>query len=114
MGLDAILTYGFLQRAFLSGIFIAVACSLLGVFLILRRDSMIGHGLSHITFAGIALGLFLNVLPLLTALIVAVLTSLVIMFIKQRAGLHGDTAIAVFSSLGLAAVSYTHLRAHET
>lgn len=102
MGLDAILTYGFLQRAFLSGIFIAVACSLLGVFLILRRDSMIGHGLSHITFAGIALGLFLNVLPLLTALVVAVLTSLVIMFIKQRAGLHGDTAIAIFSSLGLA------------
>jgi zinc transport system permease protein len=102
MGLDALMTYGFLQRAFLSGLFIAVACALLGVFLILRRDAMIGHGLSHITFAGIALGLFLNVLPLLTALIVAVLTALVIMFIKQRAGLHGDTAIAIFSSLGLA------------
>ena len=102
MGLSSLLTYGFLQRAFLSGIFIAVACALLGVFLILRKDSMIGHGLAHITFAGIALGLLINVLPLITALAVAVLTAVLIMVIKQRAGLHGDTAIAIFSSLGLA------------
>lgn len=100
--MGALFAYGFLQRAFIAGIFIAVACALLGVFLILRRESMIGHGLSHITFAGIALGLLLDVLPLLTALVVAVLTAVIILFIKERAGLHGDTAIAIFSSVGLA------------
>lgn len=100
--MDAFFLYGFLQRAFLAGIFIAIACALLGVFLILRRDAMIGHGLAHVTFAGVALGLFLNVMPLVVALIVAVGASLIIMKLKVKAGLHGDTAIAIFSSVGFA------------
>jgi len=100
--MDAFLTYGFLQRALLAGIFVAIACAVLGVFLILRRDAMIGHGLAHVTFAGVALGLFLKVMPLLAALIIAVLTALGIMKLKERAGLYGDTAIAVFSSTGFA------------
>jgi zinc transport system permease protein len=100
--MDAFLTYGFLQRALLAGIFIAVACALLGVFLILRRDSMIGHGLAHISFAGVALGLFLKIIPLGVALVVAVIAALGIMKLKEKAGLYGDTAIAIFSSVGLA------------
>jgi zinc transport system permease protein len=100
--MDAIFLYGFLQRAFLAGIFIAIACALLGVFLILRKDAMIGHGLAHVTFAGVALGLFLNVMPLAAALVIAVAASLLIMKLKVKAGLHGDTAIAIFSSVGFA------------
>jgi len=100
--MDAIFLYGFLQRAFLAGIFIAIACALLGVFLILRRDAMIGHGLAHVTFAGVALGLFLNVMPLAVALVVAVGASVLIMKLRVKAGLHGDTAIAIFSSAGFA------------
>ncbi|MBS3818117.1 metal ABC transporter permease [bacterium] len=100
--MEGLLTYEFLQRAFIAGIFVAVACAFLSVFLILKRDSMIGHGLAHVTFAGVALGLFLNILPLATALGVAVLTALLIMRIKERAGLYGDTAIAIFSSVGFA------------
>lgn len=94
--------YGFLQRALVAGLFIAVACAVLGVFLILRKDAMIGHGLSHIAFAGVALGLFLNVLPLVAALAVSVVGALAIMRLKNKAGLYGDTAIGIFSSLGLA------------
>ncbi len=100
--MDAFFTYGFLQRALLAGVFIAVACAFLGVFLILRRDSMIGHGLAHITFAGVALGLFLKIIPLGVALVVAVVAALGIMKLKEKAGLYGDTAIAIFSSVGLA------------
>lgn len=100
--MDAFFLYGFLQRALLAGVFIAIACALLGIFLILRRDAMIGHGLAHVTFAGVALGLFLNVMPLATALFVAVAASLIIMKLKVKAGLHGDTAIAIFSSVGFA------------
>jgi zinc transport system permease protein len=98
----ALLHYGFLQRAALAGVFVAVACAVLGVFLILRKDAMIGHGLSHIAFAGVALGLLLNVLPLAAALAVSVLAALGILRLRERAGLHGDTAIGVLSSLGLA------------
>ncbi len=63
---------------------------------------MIGHGLAHVTFAGVALGLFLNVMPLAMALFIAVAASLVIMKLKDKVGLHGDTAIAIFSSVGFA------------
>ncbi|HOW85420.1 MAG TPA: metal ABC transporter permease [Candidatus Aminicenantes bacterium] len=100
--MHALFAYGFLQRAFLAGVFVAVACAVLGVFLVLRKDAMIGHGLSHIAFAGVALGLFLNVLPLAAALAVSVAAALAMVKLKDRAGLHGDTAIGIFSSLGLA------------
>ncbi|MGA2585780.1 MAG: metal ABC transporter permease [Candidatus Aminicenantales bacterium] len=100
--MQALLTYGFLHRALLAGIFIALACAVLGVFLLLRRDAMIGHGLAHITFAGVALGLFLRVMPLAVALVFSILASLVIMKLKESAGLHGDTAIAVVSSVAMA------------
>jgi len=100
--MQALFAYGFLQRALLAGVLIAVACAVLGVFLILRKDAMIGHGLSHIAFAGVALGLFLHVLPLAAALVVAVAAAIGIVKLKGRAGLHGDTAIGIFSSLGLA------------
>lgn len=100
--MQALLAYGFLQRALLAGILIAVACAVLGLFLVLRKDAMIGHGLAHIAFAGVALGLFLGVLPLAAALAVAVAAAVAVMRLKDRAGLHGDTAIGIFSSLGLA------------
>jgi zinc transport system permease protein len=100
--MEAFLNYGFLQRALLAGLFVGLACAILGLFLILRRDAMIGHGLAHVTFGGVALGLFLNVLPLAAALGVALLASLAIMKLKEKAGLHGDTAIGIFSSVGMA------------
>ncbi len=100
--MEAFLSYGFLQRALFAGIFVAIACALLGVFLILRRDAMIGHGLAHVTFAGVALGLFLRIIPLAVALVIAVLAALGIMKLKEKAGIYGDTAIAIFSSVGLA------------
>ncbi len=100
--MEALFNYGFFQRALLAGLFVALACAILGLFLLLRKDAMIGHGLAHVTFGGVALGLFLNVLPLATALVVAVLASWAIMKLKERAGLHGDTAIGIFSSVGMA------------
>ena len=86
----------------MAGVFVALACALLGVFLILRRDAMIGHGLAHIMFAGVALGLLLNVLPLLAALVVGIIAALAIMSLKEKAGVYGDTAIAIMSSIGFA------------
>jgi zinc transport system permease protein len=101
--MTAFFAFGFLQRALLAGLAIALACALLGVFLLLRKDAMIGHGLAHITFAGVALGLFLQIMPLTVALAFAVGASLGIMKLKESAGLYGDTAIAVVSSVGMAA-----------
>ncbi len=97
-----ILAYSFMQRALLAGLLIAVACSVLGVFLILRRDAMLGHGLAEVAFGGIALGLFLHVLPLASAVAVAVLGALGMLRLKEKAGIHGDTAIGIMASCGMA------------
>jgi zinc transport system permease protein len=100
--MDAFLTYGFLQRALVAGIFIGQACAVLGVFLLLRKDAMIGHGLSHITFAGVSLAFLLHALPLPVAMVFSAAASIGILKLKESAGLHGDTAIAITSSVGMA------------
>lgn len=64
---------------------------------------MIGHGLAHMTFGGVALGLFVNVLPVVTALVVAIFSALGILKLREKAGVYEDTAIAIFSSIGMAA-----------
>ena len=100
--MDAILSFGFLQRALLAGAFISVACAVLGVFLVLRKDAMVGHGLSHVAFAGVALGLLLKTVPLAMALATAAVAALGLMKLKEKAGLYGDTALGIISSVGLA------------
>ena len=96
-----IFQYDFMQRAFIAGIMIAIICSAMGTFIVLKRLSMIGDGLSHIALGGIALGLFLGVYPVISALIFSVLSALGINNLK-RAKIYGDLAIAIFFSTGLA------------
>jgi zinc transport system permease protein len=100
--METLFSYAFMQRAFLAGFLISLTCGILGVFLVLRRDAMIGHGLAHVTFGGIALGLLLYMSPILVALGVAVFSALGIVKLKEKAGLYGDTAIGIISSLGMA------------
>ncbi|MFY9795129.1 MAG: metal ABC transporter permease, partial [Candidatus Nitrosopolaris sp.] len=64
-----ILQYSFMQRALLSGVVVAATCSVVGLFLVLRRQSLFGDALSHVAFGGIAVGLFTNIYPLWTALV---------------------------------------------
>ncbi|MDD5337281.1 MAG: metal ABC transporter permease [Candidatus ainarchaeum sp.] len=96
-----ILQYSFMQNALIAGVLIAVICSVMGVFLVLRRMSLIGDGLAHISFGGIAAGFFFGVYPLLSALIFAVLAAFGIERLKKMK-VYGDAAIAIFFSFGLA------------
>jgi zinc transport system permease protein len=96
------LQYGFIQRALLCGSFIALLCSTLGVILVLRRFSLIGDGLAHVTFGSVALGLFFRVYPLYVSIPLVMLCSLGILKLTQRARLYGDAAIGVVSSFGIA------------
>ncbi|MBW2645028.1 MAG: metal ABC transporter permease [Deltaproteobacteria bacterium] len=91
-----------MQRALIAGLAVAVTCAILGVFLVLRKDAMIGHGLAHVTFGGVALGLFLQVTPILAAMAVSILAALGILKLKEKAGLYEDTALGIFSSVGMA------------
>ena len=101
--INEMLTYNFMQRAFISGIFIAIACSLLGTFLVLRRYALIGDGIAHISFGGIALGLLFKINPFFSALIFSLIGSISIINIKEKLRLYGDTSIGIVShaSLGI-------------
>jgi len=97
-----ILQYSFMQRALLSGVVVAATCSVMGLFLVLRRQSLFGDALSHVAFGGIAVGLFTNIYPLWTALVVSVLASLGITKLRQSTKIPPDAAVAVMLSSGLA------------
>ena len=106
MDISEIFSYGFMLRALLAGSLIAVLCSVLGCFLVLRRLSLIGDGLAHVTFGSVALALFFRLYgatALLVSLPVVMLSSLGIMRLTERARLSGDAAIGIVSSLGIAA-----------
>lgn len=97
-----ILSYGFMQRALITGIIVSVTCAMIGLFLVLKRYSLFGDALSHMTFGGIALGFFLNIYPIWTALVVAVSAALGITKLRKSTKISGDAAIAVMLSSGLA------------
>lgn len=106
MNLLDILSYGFIQRALLAGTLIAVLCSVLGVFLVLRRMSLIGDGLAHVTFGSTAIALALKLYSaasLLVSLPIVLLASLGILKLTEKARLSGDAAIGIVSSLGISA-----------
>jgi zinc transport system permease protein len=100
-----ILHYAFLQRALLAGTLIAVLCSVLGVFLVLRRLSLIGDGLAHVTFGSVALALlfrFQSVYTAIAAIPCVLLSAIGILKIAEKAKIYGDAAIGIVSSLGIA------------
>ncbi len=96
------LNHGFIQRALIAGVFIAILCSTLGVFLVLRNLSYIGDGLSHVTFGSVALGILFKTYPLYVAIPVVMLGALAIMKIKEKTRLFSDATIGIISSLGVA------------
>jgi zinc transport system permease protein len=95
-----LLGYRFFQNAIIGGSVAALVCALIGLFIILRKESMIGDGIAHISFGGIALGLFLGINPLITALITSVIGVLIINYIRRRGLAQSDSAIAVMLSIG--------------
>jgi len=97
-----ILQFGFIQRALISGIAVAVSCSVIGLFLVLRRQALYGDALSHVAFGGIAIGFFTNIYPIWTAFAVSVLASLGITKLRQSTKIPADSAVAVLLSAGLA------------
>lgn len=95
------LQYAFIQKAFLAGSCMAVICSVLGLFLVLRKMSLIGDGLSHVSFGAIALGLFLGIYPYYAAVPIAIIASILILKISEKARVYGDAAIGIVSAIGI-------------
>jgi ABC-type Mn2+/Zn2+ transport system permease subunit len=103
------LSYGFIQRALLTGAVLGVTCALLGVFVVLRRMAFIGVGISHAALGGVAIGLLAGLPPVAAAGVFSVIVAWVIGWITRRGEVSEDTAIGVFfptaMALGVALIS---------
>ena len=95
-------SYAFMVRALLAGALIAIPAALVGVSLVLRRNAMIGDGLSHAAFGAFAVATVLGAAPLVVALPVAVIASFLIIRLSKNKKVYGDAAIAVLSASSLA------------
>lgn len=105
MSLGEILSFEFIQRAILAGILIGTVCSILGIFLVLRRMSLIGDGLAHITFGSVAIVLLIGISPFyitLASLPLVMISSLAILKLTRSKKIQGDAAIGIVSSIGIA------------
>ncbi len=97
-----ILEFGFMQRALIAGVAVAITTSVIGLFLVLRRNSLFGDALSHVAFGGIAVGLVANVYPLWIGMAFSVLGALGITKLRQSAKIPADATVAVLLAGGLA------------
>ncbi|WP_454191923.1 metal ABC transporter permease [Paenibacillus sp. Marseille-Q7038] len=100
-----ILTSDFFQRALVGGIFIGITAPLIGLFLVLRRLSMIGDTLSHVTIAGVAFGFLIGVYPIAAGLVFAVIASFGIEKLRKAYKSYAELSIAIIMSGGVALAS---------
>lgn len=92
----------FMQRALAAGLVVGLIAPLIGAFLVQRRLSLLGDGIGHLAFAGVAVGLAAGVAPLPTALAISVAGALAVEALRRR-GIAGDLVLAFLFYVGIAA-----------
>ena len=102
MSLTLMLTYPFMQRALIAGTLVSLCAALLGVPLVLKRYSMIGDGLSHVSFGALAIAVALGFTPLYFSIPVVILAAFFLLRLATNPRWNSDAAIAVMSASALA------------
>ena len=95
-------SYSFMVKAFICGILISFCASLIGVTLVLKRNSMIGDGLSHVGFGAFAIATAFGFAPLWFAIPIVIILSFFVLQLSDNTKIHGDAAIALLSASSLA------------
>ena len=94
--------FQFMQNAMIAGVFIAISCAIIGVFLVLHKFSMIGDGLAHVSLATVAIGLLIGVSPIYVSIPLVMGASLFILKLSQKSNVWGDSAIGFVASVSVA------------
>jgi zinc transport system permease protein len=93
----------YMQLALVAGLVVGLTAPLMGTFVVQRRMSLMGDGIGHLAFAGVAGGVLVGVWPVWSALVVAVIGALVVERLRSRGAASGDLALAIFFYGGIAA-----------
>lgn len=111
-----IFQYDFIIRGIIAGVIIAIVAPIIGIFLVLKRYSLIADTLAHVSLAGISLGLLLGLNPIITALGSSVISSIAIEKLRTSKKVYGESALALFlsGSLALAIVLLSFARGFNT
>jgi zinc transport system permease protein len=96
------LQYEFMRNALMAGLLAAVACGIIGVYVVVKRVVFISGGIAHASFGGIGLGYFLGINPVLGALFFTLASALGMGVVARRTRLPEDTAIGILWAMGMA------------
>jgi len=97
-----VLQYQFMQNALLAGLLAAVACGIVGVYVVVKKVVFISGGIAHASFGGIGLGYLLGINPVLGAMFFTIASSLGIGLVTRRTRLPEDTAVGILWAMGMA------------
>lgn len=100
--MPSIFSYQFFQNALGASLLTAVICGLVGAYIVVRRIVFVSGGITHASFGGIGLGLYLGINPILSAAGAAVLAAFSIGKLSRSEGIREDSAIASVWALGMA------------
>jgi zinc transport system permease protein len=95
--------FEFMRLAFAAGAIVGLLAPAVGFFLVQRRLSLIGDGIGHVAFAGVAAGYLLGISPVATALVASVAGAVVIEWLRTTRRAAGDQALALIFYTGIAA-----------
>ena len=93
--------FDFMRNAFMAGVVVSVLCPIIGLFIVLRRNSMIGDTLSHSSFAGVAIGLVLGVKPIISAFLFTTICAVIIEFLRGYYKKYAELVMSIVLTLSL-------------
>lgn len=96
-----LLQYEFFQNALLGSLLASVLCGIMGTYIVTRRLVFISGGITHASFGGIGIGVFMGVNPVLSAMLFAILSACGVQWMSSRGQMREDSAIAIFWTLGM-------------
>lgn len=104
--------YAYMQRAMIAGILVGALCAVIGVYVVLKGLAFIGAGISHASFGGVAIGVYLGINPIWSAVVFCILTAWGIGLTSRKGNVKEDTAIGVFfastMALGILIIGLKH------
>lgn len=97
-----LLQYSFFQNALWGSLLTAIACGIVGTYIVSRRLVFISGGITHASFGGLGLGFYLGTNPILMAMLFSVLSAFGVEWVSKTQNVREDSAIAGIWSLGMA------------
>lgn len=93
--------FDFMRNAFMAGVVVSVLCPIIGLFIVLRRNSMIGDTLSHSSFAGVAIGLVFGMNPIISAFLFTTICAVIIEFLRGYYKKYAELVMSIVLTLSL-------------